>query len=209
MVSKVSIVGVDDSISPQDLVDISQSYQFVEWAVNLCPNPEQKQEYPSAEWLDELLQYEEYLRLRGILHGRWEKDILDGNNSIKFERPDLWSSFRWIQVDVRKEQRNIIASLQQNPDKIIIQTDTIPKFPAHILLPRNKIYTCNNYCGYSLLDGDVDWLCKDIKESFWVSVEGFRSDDNITMDLNKVCDFLNLAEDFVTHNSLLRSLQKV
>ena len=36
MISTVSILGVDDSVSPEDLADISQKYPFVEWGVNLC-----------------------------------------------------------------------------------------------------------------------------------------------------------------------------
>lgn len=207
MVSKVSIVGVDDSVCPQDLVDISATYPFVEWAVNLCPSAEQKPGFPSDEWIEELLEYYKKLRLRGILHGRWESDILDGTPLLDKESPDLWNKFRWLQVDITKNQRNIIKTLQIYSDKIIVQTNTLPVFKANFLLPRNEIFTSIDYCGYSILESDIDWLYRDIKNSFWVSLDGFRSDDNITMDLNKVCNFLSRAEDFVTHRSLMKSLQ--
>jgi len=207
MVSKISIVGVDDSVCPQDLVDISQTFKFVEWGVNLCPDPEQRPEYPSAEWLDELLQYSEDLRLRGILHGRWNNDMLDGVPLLKEERPDIWKAFRWFQVDIRNDPRHILLSLQKHQDKIILQTHFEPLFQANILLPRNKVFTCLEYCGYSLLETDLDWICTETKKSFWVSVDGFRSSDNITMDLSKVVKFLNTAEDCVTHDSLATSLR--
>jgi hypothetical protein len=191
MVSKISIVGVDDSVCPQDLIDISTEYPFVEWGVNLCPEPEQRPEYPSAEWIDELLQCSEKLRLRGILHSRWEADILDG---YSFERPDIWNTFQWLQVDISKK---MLESVNLYPNKLIIRTDQIPSFKSNILLPRDKIFSCFDYCGYSILENDVDWICSDTKQPFWISVDGFRSDDNITMDLTKVCKFLDNVEMFV------------
>jgi hypothetical protein len=207
MVSKISIVGVDDSVCPADLVDISQTFQFVEWGVNLCPEQEQRPGHPSSEWLEELLPCAEDLRLRGILHGRWENDVLEGAPSLKEERPDIWAAFRWLQVDIRKDPKKILTSLQHYPDKIILYTNLEPTFSSRILLPRNKIFTCLDYCGYDLLESDLDWLCQETKKSFWVSIEGFRSDDEITMDLSRVVKFLNRAEDFVTHDSLVKSLR--
>jgi hypothetical protein len=196
MIAKISIVGVDDSVCPQDLVDISQTYPFAEWGVNLCPDSEQKPAYPSAEWLDELLQYSENLRLRGILHGRWESDILEGSSSISIERPDMWNEFRWLQVDIRNDQKKIFESIDKHPRKLILETNIIPMFKSNILLPRSRVFSCYDYCGYSILEDDIDWIGKS-KKLFWISVDGFRSDDNITMDLTKVCGFLNKAKEFV------------
>jgi hypothetical protein len=198
MISKISIVGADDSICPQDLMDISHTFPFVEWGINLCPDPDQRPAYPSVEWLDELLQCKN-LRLRGILHGHWESDILDGTASIKAERPDLWKAFRWLQVDIRQNHNYILTSLQQHPNKIIIQTDTIPAFKTNILLPKDKIFSCFN-CGFSLFEGDLDLLFKETPKSYWVSLDGFTSDDNITMDLDRVYSFLRRVEHLVTNN---------
>jgi hypothetical protein len=202
MVAKISIVGVDDSVCPQDLADISTAYPFVEWGVNLCPIPEQKPAYPSAEWLCELLGYSRDMRLRGILHGRWEDDILDGTCSLKAERPDLWKKFRLLQVDIREDPKNILTSLQNYPNKIIVQINIIPLYTSNILLPKEKIYTCRDYCGYSILDSDISLICKDTSDLFWVSVSGFRSDNEITMDLEKVRSFLGNVEKFINKDGL-------
>lgn len=200
MVTKISIVGVDDSVCPQDLVDISSTYPFVEWGVNLCPEPVQRPEHPSAEWLEELLQYSEHLRLRGILHGRWENDILEGTHDLHLERPDIWNKFRWLQVDVKQDTKTILKSLEQHPDKIILQTKLTHLFKYNILLPRSEIFKSENYCGYSIFDSDVELLCKRTNIHFWFSVEGFRNSENyITMDLNKVYNFLKKVESFITH----------
>jgi hypothetical protein len=224
MVSKISIVGVDDSVCPKDLVDISQAFKFVEWGINLCPDSEQKPEYPSDEWIEELLECSEYLRLRGILHGRWEKDILDGTITLKMERPDLWNALNFVQVDIRKSKFNITNVLTTCTDKtchkidkvgcvlcakkIILQTNFVTALHTNLLLPKGIIFPFSKYCGYSIREEDVDFLCTESKESFWVSVEGFRSADTVTLDLQRVELFLSKAEDCVTHSSLMRYLNK-
>jgi hypothetical protein len=200
MVSKISIVGVDDSICPQDLIDISQTFPFVEWGINLCPDPVQRPEYPSAEWLDELLQCAKYLRLRGILHGRWESDMLNGTSLLKEERPDIWKAFKWLQVDIQKNPKQIQQSLKTYPNKIILQTSIIPLFTAPILLPRKKSFSYFEYCGYSFLETDLPLICMETWKPFWVSISGFRTDDNITMDINKVIDLLSKTEKCINND---------
>jgi hypothetical protein len=207
MVSTISILGADDSVAPQDLVDISITYPFVEWGVNLCPEPEQKPKFPSEEWLEELYDNSENLRLRAILHNRWESDILEGTLSLKIEKPEVWNVFNSIQVDIREGQKNIVYAILAESDKLILETNNIVNFKANILLPRSKLFTCSDYCGYSIFDYDLNWLCRDINKSFWVSVDGFRTDDKITMDLSKVERFLERAEDFVTHDSFMLGIK--
>ncbi|MCK9567872.1 hypothetical protein M0R72_02835 [Candidatus Pacearchaeota archaeon] len=224
MVSKISIVGVDDSVCPQDLADISQTFKFVEWGINLYPDQGQRPGYPSSEWLEELLQYSDDLQLRGILHGRWESDILDGTLSFKIEKPDLWNAIDYVQVDIRNSPRNIVDVLTTCTDKtcrvknrngcllcakkIILQTNYVPTFNANILLPRSGMFSFSRYCGYSILEEDLALLCTEVKESFWVSVEGFKSNNNVTLDLSRITAFLSKAEDCVTHSSLMRYLHK-
>lgn len=213
MISTVSIPGVDDSVSPADLADISQMYPFVEWGINLNSSVGQMPTYPSEEWIEELLSLSDKVRLRGILHGRWQNDILSGNLSIKEERPLLWKALQRIQIDIRKGHFNIIDALQLIPDKeIILSTEntnsiiTGMKLNAHPLFPRDKLFSYTGYCGYTLMEWDIDLLLGHSENNLWVSVEGFRGDDGITMDLLKVERFLDLAEDKVTHDSWFRAM---
>ena len=214
MVSKISIVGVDDSVCPQDLVDISQTFKFVEWGINLCPSQEQKPEWPSAEWLEELLTYSKYLKLRGILHDRWQRDIIDGTLSFKIEKPELWKALDYVQIDITNNNKNIIKVLTTCTDKtcsienrygcilcakkIVVKTKYIPSFDANILLTKNYLFYFRKYCGYSISEDDLELLGTETKDSFWVSIDGFRLNDNVTLDLSKVESFLNKAKDFVS-----------
>ena len=208
MISTVSILGVDDSVSPTDLVDISQMYPFVEWGLNLCSNPDPKPSYPSDSWLDELITHQDHLRLRGVLHGRWEQDMLDGLLTVKLENPHLWNALGRIQVDVSKGWGSIIESLQLIPDKeVIIAVDEYCQFfyDANYLLPKSQLFKGPGYCGYSIIDSDINVLF-DNTNTFWLSVDGFRAKDGITMDLLKVEHFLDLAEDYVTNDSVIKAL---
>jgi hypothetical protein len=211
MISTVSIMGVDDSVAPEDLADISQKYPFVEWGVNLCSNCVMMPSYPSDEWLEELLSYADRIRLRGVLRGRWERDILAGNLSLKVEKPKLWDALHRIQVDIRRGHKNLIESLQLIPDKEAVLEAAHPQsiiigaqLNAHLLLPRDKLFMFPGYCGYSLMDGDVELACGR-HDLFWINVDGFRS-DGITMDLLKVEEVLDLTEDHVTNDSWVKAL---
>jgi hypothetical protein len=211
MISTVSIMGVDDSVAPEDLADISQKYPFVEWGVNLCSNCEMMPSYPSDEWLEDLLFYADRIRLRGVLRGRWERDMLAGNLSLKVEKPKLWDALHRVQVDIRRGHKNLIESLQLIPDKEAVLETAHPqsiivgaKLNAHLLLPKDKLFTFPGYCGYSLMEGDVD-LVYGHHDPIWISVDGFR-EDGITMDLLKVEEFLDLTEDYVTNDSWVKAL---
>lgn len=197
MVSKISIVGVDDSVCPQDLVDLSQTFKFVEWGINLSPIVKQKPKYPSMEWIEELLQYSKYLNLRGILHGHWESDMLDGNCSLQEENPDLYNSLNYIQIDTRNSYKNIINVITL--PKIILQINYITSLGSNILLPKSYIsFLQKPDCGIIIEENDLGLLRIPSKNSFWVSIDGFRSsDDNVTLDLSKVEDFLNKAKHYV------------
>jgi hypothetical protein len=204
-------MGVDDSVAPEDLANISQKYPFVEWGLNLSSNYDRIQS-PSYEWIDELLFYSDKIRLRGVLRGRWERDILAGNLSLKIEKPSIWESINRIQVDIRKGHYNLIESLQLIPNKEVILQANHPqsiiigsKLNAYLLLPKDELFTFPGYCGYSLTDKDID-LVFGYPDIFWISVDGFRGEDGITMDLLQVEELLDRVEDHVTGDSWIKAL---
>jgi hypothetical protein len=215
MISTVSILGVDDSVSPEDLVDISQKYPFVEWGINLRPDSPPRPGYPSDEWLEDLVNQADRVRLRGVLHGRWKRDILRGVLSVRAEKPLLWSALRRIQIDVQKGYEKLIEALQLISNKeVILNTEDLSGITkmgsnAHPLLPKKLMFSYPEYCGYSLLDSDADLVTTaSSNSSFWISVDGFRGPEGITMDLLKVERFLDLIEDHVTEDNWFKALMQ-
>ena len=213
MVSTVSILGVDDSVSPADLADISGMYPFVEWGINLCSSTETKPGFPSDEWLEELVSVSDKIRLRGVLHGRWERDMLEGNLSLRVEKPRLWEALHRVQVDIRKGRRNVLEAIQLIPDKEAILESNVPDFlvtgahlDAHILLPSSSAFMYPEYCGYSLRDTDIDIILNSPKDPFWISVQGFKTSNSVTTDLLKIEQFLDSVEDKITEDTWFRAL---
>lgn len=214
MISTVSIYGVDNSVAPADLADISQQYPFVEWGINIS-STEPMPSVPSDEWLEELLLHADRVRLRGILRGRWERDILEGNLSLKVEKPWLWEALHRVQVDIQKGHRNLLEALQLISDKEIILAAQnhnsivsglkLNTLNTHPLFPKDQLFKYTGYCGYSILDSDIN-IILGCRENFWVSVEGFRADDGITIDVLKIEQFLDQTEDFVARESWIRAL---
>ena len=221
MLSTISILGVDDSVSARDLEQISNLYPFVEWGINLHSSIEPQSTYPSEEWLEELSSTKIPLRIRAVLHGRWESDMLDGNLSLKTEQPKLWDYLSRIQVDIRKGPKNVLESLQLIPDKEVILRARNPnraitgaKLDANHLLPKAKLFTYPEYCGYAISEKDIGLILQPDTQNnskYWISVDGFRK-NNGSMDLLKVERFLDTVEekiqDDIWFKSLVKSQQK-
>lgn len=51
--TRVSITGADDKTNPEKLLELSQQYPFVEWAILFSENKEGTQRYPSKAWREQ------------------------------------------------------------------------------------------------------------------------------------------------------------
>jgi hypothetical protein len=102
----VTLTGADDTVQPEQLVELSQKYDFVEWGILVShtwtgqplPNPR----WPSEEWLARLQQAGKDHDLKLSLHicGRWVRYMLYG----EFALP-LWllRSFQRVQLNFHRD----------------------------------------------------------------------------------------------------------
>lgn len=95
----VTITGADDSIDPQDLVQLSKKYPFVEWGILLSMNSQGSPRFPSRDWMQRLLDRSDELRLSGHLCGKWVRDLVAGEPSYQQANPHLWPMFKRIQLN--------------------------------------------------------------------------------------------------------------
>ena len=51
---KVTMTGADDSINPNELIEISKKYPFVEWGILVSRNSQGSNRFPSLQWMDKL-----------------------------------------------------------------------------------------------------------------------------------------------------------
>lgn len=82
-ITKVTVTGADDSVSPRSLVEIAEEFPFVEFGILLSKNQLGCTRFPSAAWLSELQSVcnsipKFGLNLSGHICGRWVREILLG-----------------------------------------------------------------------------------------------------------------------------------
>jgi hypothetical protein len=143
----LTITGADDSINPDELIELSQSYKFSEWGILISKNQTKDKppikyntgsRFPSRIWmnlLNDLINLESAsINLSGHLCGSWlYKDLLtDGNLDFTKDIP-LWDKFSRIQLNFHGEtilvSRKGIAALRylswEQRKEIIVQMDGV------------------------------------------------------------------------------------
>lgn len=79
---QVTITGADDSIEPNELVDLTKRFPFVEWGILLSSSQVGSNRFPSHKWLAGLHHaYCEFPHMAISFHvcGSWVRDICAGN----------------------------------------------------------------------------------------------------------------------------------
>lgn len=54
-ISRVTLTGADDSVKPEQLVDITKEFPFVEWGILFSPQRQGTHRYPSKSWVREFI----------------------------------------------------------------------------------------------------------------------------------------------------------
>lgn len=77
-INRVTITGPDDKTNIQELVELTQKYPFVEWALLFSKNREGTQRYPSESWVSEVVKHG--LPLSAHFCGNWAREVLEKQN---------------------------------------------------------------------------------------------------------------------------------
>jgi len=109
-IDKVTITGADNSVDPQDLVELSKEFSFVEWGILLSKASEGLNRFPDYNWLKNLKKVweeNESLILSGHLCGKWVREICLGNWSVLEDRPDVIDMFSRFQLNFHAQVHDI------------------------------------------------------------------------------------------------------
>lgn len=132
-IKTVTITGADDSISVDELVNISKEFPYVEWAILLSKKKVGTNRFPSKKWMEKLTEKAETLTLAGHLCGSWLKDLMaTGDVSFTDEIP-LWNHFKRIQLNFHAQKTELspeaLKALRnetwKNHKEFIIQMDGV------------------------------------------------------------------------------------
>ncbi|MCL4404253.1 hypothetical protein M1432_02835 [Patescibacteria group bacterium] len=97
----VTVTGADDSIQPEELVEVADNFPFVEFGILLSSDPKGSTRFPSRAWLEELfsMQLHHMLQLSGHLCGSWVKDLCLGSPRCFDELDELAFMFDRFQLN--------------------------------------------------------------------------------------------------------------
>ena len=133
ILNRVTLTGADDSIRPEELVEISKDFPFVEWGILLSKSSTGRNRFPSFEWLEKLREFQFDLVLSGHLCGRWVRDVCEGDWSFAKEHPELLDMFDRIQLNFHSYLHKIeeepfvkgLLEVQEKGRTFIFQLDDV------------------------------------------------------------------------------------
>jgi hypothetical protein len=135
MIKTVTITGADDTVSPADLILISQRFPFVEWGILMNGKSWGGARFPSVEFINNLCRAVGSspvpINLSMHLCGKIVQDILAGNSEFIDSIPGyIWSKFQRIQLNTHGREHHFnnlgAALLKKHADKTwIIQYDDV------------------------------------------------------------------------------------
>lgn len=101
----VTLTGADQSIKPEQLLELSHKYPFVEWAILFSQSKAGVPRYPSYDWVVELAKLNvgnpRPMNLSAHLCGAWVDSAMTGN--IGFLNDSL-SAFSRVQLNMGKDR---------------------------------------------------------------------------------------------------------
>ena len=132
MITRVTITGADNSISPLDLVRITRQFPFVEWGILVSKNSVGNYRFPSFGWINELINLKKLYELPLSLHlsGMYVRDMVDGKPTVINDLPKIWRAFDRVQINTHAQNHNtgelMMPILNCFPEKeFIFQFDNV------------------------------------------------------------------------------------
>ncbi len=129
-INKVTMTGTDDSISPNELFEISEKYPFVEWGILVSRNSQGRNRFPSLDWMNKLHELNtEKLSLSCHLCGAYVREALTGSDKFSDEIGNIWKQFQRVQINTHgiphAWDSSSVRGMQNWKKEIILQFDGV------------------------------------------------------------------------------------
>jgi len=147
ILDRVTVTGADDSTRPEDLIELSIRFPFVEWGILFSKSSEGSFRFPTRTWIQSLInaikerKHSNTINLSGHICGRWVRDICEGNWTIVKDKlpmvpdlSDILHSFQRFQLNFHAQVHNLnrekffyggIEFLQVYNSSLIFQMDNV------------------------------------------------------------------------------------
>lgn len=137
MIRFITITGADDSVNPDQLVELSQEFPFVEWGILVSIKQTGNNRFPSKAWLDSLenaiAMNAGQVNLSLHLCGSFVRDFLKSGASgfVNALGVPLWNMFNRVQINTHGEPhvvtlKSLTGFIESHPKKeFIFQLDEV------------------------------------------------------------------------------------
>lgn len=210
ILKQVTVTGVDDSIEPQKLVDISQTYPFVEFGILCSKNSTGYPRFPSRQWFDRMYKTKEYgVHLSMHLCGSWVRSLMVDGAVFGDWISAYFCMFDRVQLNFHAEPMMVgtgfkfIGALKGlNTLPIIFQMDGVNEHLYRFALAnRVKAYPLYDLSGGNGLLPEK-WLAP---QGDYCGYAGGLSPDNLKENLGKLSGIVGNTPIWVDAETHLRS----
>jgi hypothetical protein len=122
----VTLTGADQTVKPQQLLDLSIKYPFVEWAILFSQSKAGIARYPSFDWIMELANLNvansKAMKLSTHLCGAWVDSAMKGNLQL-FDSAVIYAAFSRIQLNMGRGRLKSAITCQPLLDVVSSHAD--------------------------------------------------------------------------------------
>jgi len=207
-INRVTVTGADNSVSYEQLIEVSQEYPFVEWGILVSSNPPRPR-FPSAFWVKEMMDNRTpEMQFSCHVCGRWVREICKQGLVAEGLR-NMMDLFQRVQLNFHaivheiNEDKFLEALYQYQAKQFIFQLDDVNNAILNIargnginavplfdtsggagVLPEEWPEP-DGYCGYAgglspdNLDEQLDLIEKAVGEgTIWIDAETHLRSDD-------------------------------
>ncbi len=121
-ITKVTMTGADDSVTPESLIELSNKYPFVEWGILFSQNRFGSNRFPSVEWLSTLQHVSDGRYFSAHFCGHIVNETLYGGDSFIKVLGSVWGIFQRVQINTHGiehafKPNSMVTLLNSYPEK--------------------------------------------------------------------------------------------
>ncbi len=215
----VTLTGADQSVRPEQLLELSQKYPFVEWGILFSQSKAGIARYPNHDWILDLTKLNsgenKPMNLSAHLCGKWTERPLKGE--ITFLESSYSSAFQRIQLNLGSDRlkqavkSEELAFASRNAQQTIILGGNYQNINIDpIFLPKNGMVSLFDSSGGRGIK-TKEWL-KPFEHAGMVHTTGYAGGlgpDNLEVELPRIAEASNEANFWIDMESSLRTKSNI